>query len=180
MKTTIGVMGASVISDPKVESLSEELGVLIAQNGATLITGAGIGLPLAAARGAHKAGGEVIGFSPAISRTEHIHLGLPIDNFDLIVFTGLSSNGRNLLNVRSCNGLIFIGGSIGALNEFTIAYAENKVIGVVEGTGGFCDHMREWIRCFDKPTSRAVVHYSTTPAELIPLIFDSIRKQTAE
>lgn len=173
-------MGASVITEPRFESMSEELGMLIARNGATLVTGAGLGLPHAAARGARKAGGEVIGFSPAISQSEHLHMGLPTDHFDWIVYTGLSYSGRNLLNVRSCNAIIFIGGSIGALNEFTISYSEDKIIGIVEGTGGFCDHMRDWIRCLEKPNSRAVIHYSTTPAELIPPIFESIRKQTAE
>jgi len=173
-------MGASAISDPKFESMSEELGMLIARNGATLVTGAGLGLPFAAARGAHKAGGEVIGFSPAINQSEHKDLGLPTDHFDFIIYTGLNYSGRNLLNVRSCHALIFIGGSIGALNEFTIAYAEDKIIGIVEGTGGFCDHMRDWIRCLEKPNSRALIHYGSTPAELIPAILHSIQKQIAE
>jgi len=173
-------MGASAITDPKIESISEELGMLIAQNGATLVTGAGLGLPYAAARGAHQAGGEVFGFSPAMNASEHKQLGLPTNHFDFIIYTGLGYSGRNLLNVRSSHALIFIGGSIGALNEFTIAYAEDKIIGIAEGTGGFCDHMRDWIRCLEKPNSRAVIHYGTTPAELVTPIFESIRKQAAE
>src|SRR5215831_15069036 len=111
MKTVIGVMGASAIVDPRFESISEEVGMLIAKSGATLVTGAGLGLPYAAARGAHQAGGEVIGFSPAMNQPEHKHLGLPIDHFDFIIYSGLGYSGRNLLNVRSCHALIFIGGS---------------------------------------------------------------------
>src|SRR5688500_3440164 len=120
MKLTIGVMGASVIPGPDVRLRAFQLGQSIARCGGVLITGATTGLPLAAAQGATEAGGEVIGFSPAINWTEHVRLGYPTDFHDMIICTGLSSPGRNLLNVRASHGLIFVGGSMGALNEFTI------------------------------------------------------------
>src|SRR5687767_771828 len=144
MKLTIGVMGASVIPNADIESLAFKAGQSIARCGAVLVTGATNGLPLAAARGASQEGGEVIGFSPAINWTEHVRLGYPTGFHDMIICTGLSSPGRNLLNVRASHGLIFVGGSMGALNEFTIAYDEQKVIGILEGTGGFCNHLQDW------------------------------------
>lgn len=174
MKRTVGVMGASAKQAPHREELARALGKLIAEQRFVLITGATTGMPFAAACGAHEAGGEVIGFSPAANEQEHRRMGLPVEFHDLIFYTGLGSHGRNLLNVRSSEALFFAGGSMGTLNEFTIAYDENKILGVLEGTGGFCDHMKEWMGVLSKQHSRAVIHYSSDPAELARRVFESI------
>ncbi len=174
MKTTIGVMGASSAADSAIERQAEQVGRLIAQRGAVLITGATTGYPLAAARAAAQTGGQVIGFSPADNASEHRRLGLPFDHHDLIIYTGLSFKGRNLLNVRASSALIFVGGSMGALNEFTIAYDEAKIIGILEGTGGFCDHLREWLPSLQKPGNRSIIHYSMEPVDLLDQVFRSI------
>jgi len=180
MKLTIGVMGASAIADPNFEALAFEAGQHVARAGAVLITGATTGLPYAAARGAKAAGGEVIGFSPAIDYAHHKHAGYPLENHDLIFCTGLTSHGRNILNVRASHGLLFIGGSMGALNEFTIAYDENKIIGVLVGTGGFCDHLQEWMAHLAKPMNRAVLIYHHNPQALVNEVMNAIRNRAAE
>jgi uncharacterized protein (TIGR00725 family) len=177
MKLTIGVMGSSSIPGADTERLAFRTGEAIGRAGAVLITGATTGLPLAAARGAKNAGGEVIGFSPAGSSAEHLRLGYPEEFHDLIVYTGLSSHGRNLLNVRASQGLIFVGGSMGALNEFTIAYDEQKVIGIVQGSGGFCNHLEEWMQHLAKPGNRSVMIHCGNPEELVERVLQEIRKQ---
>jgi uncharacterized protein (TIGR00725 family) len=174
MKTTIGVMGSSVNHRPEVNEAALAIGNLIAKKKAVLITGATTGLPLLAAKGAKEAGGEVLGFSPASSKAEHQQFGLPLEHHDLIIYTGLTYKGRNLLNIRASDGIIFIGGSMGTLNEFTIAYDEEKVMGILEGSGGFCDHMRNWIEHLAKPGNRSVIHYHTQPAGLVESVFRSI------
>jgi uncharacterized protein (TIGR00725 family) len=176
MKIAIGLMGSSSITDPTIERNAFLIGEYVAKAGAVLITGATTGLPFAGARGATQAGGEVIGFSPAFSAQEHQRSGLPVTDHDLLIYTGLTSKGRNLLNVRASHALVFVGGSMGALNEFTIAYDEQKIIGVLEGSGGFCDHMRDWIQVLAKPGNRAVLHYDSDPTKLMSRIFQSIRE----
>lgn len=168
-------MGSSSTPDPDVERKAFFIGQLVAQAGAVLITGATTGLPLAGARGATQAGGEVIGFSPAINAREHRKSGLPITDHDILIYTGLTSKGRNLLNVRGSHALVFVGGSMGALNEFTIAYDEQKIIGVLVGSGGFCDHMQDWMRVLAKPGNHAVLHYESDPEMLMSQVFGSIR-----
>lgn len=180
MKLTIGVMGASSTVNSNVEKLAFETGERIARNGAVLITGATTGLPLAAARGAKSAGGEVIGFSPAGSWLEHKRLGYPTEFHDLIFCTGLSTAGRNLLNVRSSHGLIFIGGSMGALNEFTIAYDEHKVIGILRGSGGFCNQMEEWIVHLAKPDNRAILIHCGEPISLVEQVLQEVRHRSTD
>src|SRR5262249_53090536 len=177
MKITIGVMGSSTEQDPAIRKSATQIGEKIAERGAVLITGATTGLPLDAAAGAKKKGGEVIGFSPAPNEAEHANLGMPFTDHDLIIYTGLGVKGRNLLNVRASSGLIFFGGSMGALNEFTIAYDEHKVIGILSGSGGFCDHMQDWMEHLKKPANQAVIHYCPEPEALLAQLFESIYRR---
>ncbi len=168
-------MGSSRIPGAEIEQLAWRTGKCIAQMKAVLITGATTGLPLAAARGAKDENGEVIGFSPASNPEEHHKMGLPVEFHDLIIYTGLSFSGRNLLNVRASNGLIFAGGSMGALNEFTIAYDEQKVIGILKGTGGFCNHLEEWMHHLAKPDNRSVLIYHDNPEMLVRRVYETVR-----
>lgn len=177
MKVTIGVMGSSSESDPQIRQTAWRLGEIIAGRDAVLITGATTGLPLEAARGAKKAGGEVVGISPARNEKEHERMGLPLSDHDLILYTGLGYKGRNLLNVCTSHGLVFVGGSMGTLNEFTIAYDEEKIMGVLTGSGGFCDHLEQWMQHLKKPNNTAIIHYSNEPATLIGQIFESIYRR---
>jgi uncharacterized protein (TIGR00725 family) len=171
MKITIGVMGSSASHSPEIVDSAVLMGRLIAEKDAVLITGATTGLPFHAARGAKESGGEVIGFSPAINIQEHCKLGLPIEYHDLIFCTGLSFKGRNLLNIRSSDAVLFIGGSMGTLNEFTIAYDEEKIIGILEGSGGFCNHMQSWMQHLAKADNHSVIHYSNQVPTLVEAVF---------
>jgi uncharacterized protein (TIGR00725 family) len=174
MKRTVGVMGSSVNKRPEVNEAAVTIGRRIAEKKAVLITGATTGLPFLAAQGAKEAGGEVLGFSPAINREEHEKLGLPLENHDLIIYTGLTFKGRNLLNIRASDGILFIGGSMGTLNEFTIAYDEEKIMGILEGSGGFCDHMRTWMEHLAKPGNRSILHFDSRASELVDAVFRSL------
>ena len=174
MKITIGVMGSSLADHPANIDAATAIGKMIAEKKAVLITGATTGLPFHAAKGAKQAGGEVIGFSPAINIEEHQKMGLPVEFHDLIICTGLTFKGRNLLNIRASQAVLFIGGSMGTLNEFTIAYDEEKIMGILDGSGGFCDHMQNWIKHLAKPGNRSVIHYSNKVSTLVNSVFQSI------
>lgn len=122
---------------------AEAIGAEIARRGHILVTGATIGVPYFAAKGAKDAGGIVIGLSPAASKTAHVKTyHLPLDYHDIIVYTGFDYSGRNLLLTRSADAVITICGRTGTLNEFTIAFEDHKPIGVLEGTGGTADMIR--------------------------------------
>ncbi len=122
---------------------AEELGAEIARRGHILVTGATIGVPYFAAKGAKEAGGIVIGLSPASSKMAHVKTyHLPLDYHDVIVYTGFDYSGRNLLLTRAADAVITICGRTGTLNEFTIAFEDHKPIGVLEGTGGTADMIR--------------------------------------
>ena len=75
---------------------------------------------------------------------------MPTDACDAIIYTGFGLKGRNVVLVRSCDVVLFISGSIGSLNEFTIAYDEGKVIGCLTGTGGVADEAKRIVERLQK------------------------------
>jgi uncharacterized protein (TIGR00725 family) len=172
-KPVVGVMGASE-NDALTESvkarlkrLVEDLGAALAKHECVLITGATTGLPDLVSRAFRNHGGLALGISPAENRREHLtRYGLPDDGADVIIYTGFGLKGRNVINVRSADIVVLFGGATGTLNEFTIAYDEGKIIGVVEGTGGIADHIREIIDFCEKPT-RGMVVFDKDPETLI-------------
>ena len=153
---------------------AEALGQAVAEAGAVLVTGATHGLPLHASRGAKKAGGTVVGFSPAASRAAHKKsYKLPMDYTDVIVFTGFDYAGRNLLLTRSADAVIVIGGRIGTLNEFTIAFEDKKLIGILLGSGGIADEVQHIINLAKRGPGNVL--YDKDPKKLVERIIDELR-----
>src|SRR5579872_2955818 len=154
MRVQIGVMGSAggVITDDQLD-LARRVGAEIARRGGIVVTGACPGLPHAAVLGAHEAGGESLGISPALSREEHVgHYESPIEPYTMMVFTGSGLMGREVHNIHSSDFVIFIGGRSGTLGEFCIAYDEGKLIGVLRGSGGISNEFTEIARHLIKET----------------------------
>ena len=78
--------------------------------------------------------------------------GLP----DVVIYTGFGLKERNVVNIRSSDIMVIFGGSMGTPNEFTIAYDEGKIIGVLEDSGGVVDHVRGLVDSLAKGTTAAL------------------------
>lgn len=172
-KPVVGVMGASandalsVAEAERLKELAVQLGAAIARQGCILITGATTGLPDFVARAFRQNGGFALGVSPAENRQEHVsRYGLPESGADAIIYTGFGYKGRNVINVRSADIVLIFGGATGTLNEFTIAYDEGKTIGVLEGSGGIADHIREIVELCKKPTAGKMI-FESDPVRLV-------------
>ncbi|HEX4821728.1 MAG TPA: hypothetical protein VFV00_16100 [Acidimicrobiales bacterium] len=167
-RLVIGVMGsASGPIDAATAAVARCLGRAIAEAGCTLITGGCPGLPQEAVLGAHAAGGLVVGISPALSETEHVtRYGSPIEGFDIMVYTGSGLMGREVVNIRSSDIVVIIGGQSGTLGEFAIAFDEGRLIGVLSGTGGIADLVPELLDRLTKDTGSTVLQ-DRDPARLI-------------
>ncbi|MBI4128777.1 MAG: LOG family protein [Parcubacteria group bacterium] len=158
--------------------LAEEVGRQIVKNGGIILTGATTGVPHWATKGAKQIGGFTLAFSPAASEKEHTKVyRLPVDYFDVIVYTGFNYAGRNLILTRAADAVVFICGRIGTLNEFTIAFEDHKPIGVLEETGGTADHIREIVSTSHRGPGKIV--YDTDPKELIIKVIRLIEKDRA-
>lgn len=177
-KYKIAVSGAAQIGNcPKgVGNLAKEIGKEIIRQGCILITGATTGLPYFAAQGAKEIKGISIGFSPAASEKAHKKVyKLPTDCFDVIVYTGFDYAGRNLLMTRASDGVIIICGRIGTLNEFTIAFENQKPIGVLEGTGGTADIIRIILKGGYRGPKKTI--YSKDPKILVRELIELIKEE---
>jgi len=171
-RPVIGVMGSAreaPDSDDAQRSLSlaELLGQAIADRECVLVTGATTGIPNIVSRAARIHGGLTIGISPAASKAEHVlDYSLPVDAAEVIIYTGFGLKGRNVINVRSADIVIIFGGGIGTLNEFTIAYDEGKIIGVLEGTGGVADRVEDFASLSGKRDPSEIIFESNPKALL--------------
>jgi uncharacterized protein (TIGR00725 family) len=181
-KPKVGVMGASggdlsPAEKSRLGELAEKLGAAIAKRGCILITGATTGLPDLVSRAAKKNGGLVVGISPAANPEEHANrYGLPEDGAEIIVYTGFGFKGRNVVNVRSSDIVVIFGGATGTLNEFTIAYDEGKVIGVLQGSGGIAEHIREVLNFCQKKTGPTLL-FDENPDSLIDRCLEALKSQ---
>jgi uncharacterized protein (TIGR00725 family) len=175
MKLKIGVFGSSGKCSEEARKKAFELGKEIARHDCMLVTGATTGLPHEAVKGAKESGGFCLGISPAHHKEEHTNkYGMNLEPHDVIIFTGLGRKGRNLVNVRTCDASIFVAGSYGSLNEFTTAYDEGRILGILEGTGGLADHMKEIVRICDKETG-AKIFYDPDPKKLVEKILGALK-----
>ncbi|MFH1392642.1 MAG: hypothetical protein ABIG90_03135 [bacterium] len=159
----------------KAEEKAEAIGKAIAETGCILITGATSGVPYYGAQGAKKAGGIVIGFSPAATKLAHIKsYRLPVDYHDVIVYTGFEYAGRNLLMTRAADAVIVVSGRIGTLNEFTIAFEDNKVIGVLLNSFGVADDIAGIVARAER--GRGKIVYNTDPAKLVKEVIQKLEE----
>ncbi len=164
---------------PEMLEKTEMLGQLVAERDMVLVTGATTGAPYWAAKGAKKARGIVIGFSPAYSKIQHVKTyRLPLDYHDLIVYTGFGYSGRNLLLTRAADAVVTVGGRIGTLNEFTDAFEDQKPQGVLLGTGGTTDLIPEIIERAGRGTGKVV--FDTDPAKLLDKLVKMIEAEERE
>lgn len=170
MMLKIGVMGSAsgeVSENAEFLRKSKEVGKWIAREGCILINGACPGLPHAAAIGAREEGGFILGVSPAFSRHEHVYeYKSPIDVYDIILYSGMGFMERDILNIRSSDGLVFLGGGIGTLNEFTIAYEEGKPIAVLLDSGGISNQLENIIKWCGRSVRDNMV-FSSNPEKLV-------------
>src|ERR1044071_1297485 len=168
MKIKVGVMGPSAEPDsPRMAELARALGEAIAARDLILLTGATTGAVHLIGKTARDAGALHIGISPGANETEHVErFNLPTDACAALIYTGFGLKGRNVVLVRSSDIVLFVAGSIGSLNEFTIAYDEGKIIGCLTGTGGVADGVRRIVDSLRKPTHSRIV-YDEDPHLLI-------------
>jgi uncharacterized protein (TIGR00725 family) len=182
MKTKIGVMGSAsgpTLRDPQALAQAFRLGQAIARRDCICITGACPGLPDKAAEGARGAGGFVFGISPAFSRREHLEIyGSPIEHYDMILFSGLGLMERDIINIRSADAIALVGGGMGTLNEFTVAYEEKKPIGVLTGTGGLSDHVPELLAFLHRKNDPERVLYDDDPERLVERLLEVAARVT--
>lgn len=174
----IGVMGSASgpqIEDPIAREKATKIGAEIARRGHIFINGACPGLPNDALIAAQAGGGFTVGVSPAFSEYQHIHEYLSPHDHDLIIYTGMGFMERDIINIRSSDAIIIIGGGIGTLNEFTIAYDEGRPIGIVTHSGGISNSIPHVVQEICKREIPPNIVFDDDPVKLMDKLEVAIR-----
>ncbi|RJQ35936.1 hypothetical protein C4552_04540 [Candidatus Parcubacteria bacterium] len=177
LKYKIAISGAAETRHcgPSVLELTKQVGAEVVRHGGICITGATTGAPFWAAIGAKEAGGFVIGLSPASSEIEHVKkYRLPLDYHDMIVYTGFGYSGRNLFLTRAADGIIISCGRMGTLNEFTIAFEDQKPIGVLASPEWMTDDIIQKI-IDEAHRGKGKVVWDADPARLVEKVIELIK-----
>jgi uncharacterized protein (TIGR00725 family) len=133
-------------------ALASQVGRLLAERGAVLLTGGLGGVMAAAARGARDGGGVAVGLLPGADRTAG-----NADN-TLVIATGLGQ-ARNALIVRAADAIIAVGGSWGTLSEIALGRRAGKPV--------IC--LRGW-RVLDAADQQVPLDVAATPQHAIQLL----------
>jgi uncharacterized protein (TIGR00725 family) len=157
-RRVIGVMGAGAC-DAETAGLAEEVGRRIAEAGAVLVCGGRGGVMEAAARGASRAGGLVVGVLPGRDDAES-----PPNAFvDIAVFTGMR-DGRNWINACTSDAVIAISGGWGTLSEVALAMKLGKPVVL----------LRSWrLEHDDAGLDRPLT--AATPGEAVAMVLEALR-----
>lgn len=173
----ICVSGAAETGHCGIDALekAKELGREIARQGTILLTGATTGFPLWVAMGVKEEGGISVGISPAASEREHVEVyKLPLDYLDLVIYTGFGYSGRDILLTRSADAVICGCGRIGTIHEFTVAFEDNKPIGIFEGPWEMGAELEDIITKGHRPNAKIVT--GAEPKKLLEDLIILIKK----
>jgi len=121
----VSVQVSVIGSGAEHEQRAEEVGRLLAERGATVVTGGRGEVMAAASRGAKSAGGTTIGILPGEARDGANPW------VDHVVVTGIG-HARNLAVVASGDAVIAVGGKYGTLAEIGFALTLGRRVVVLE------------------------------------------------
>ena len=93
----------------------------------------------------------------------------------MIIYTGFDYSGRNLILTRAADAVVFVCGRLGTLNEFTIAFEDKKPMGILTGTGGMADEIKERVEKGHRGPRKIV--YDDDPKVLITKLVELIKKE---
>lgn len=117
----ISVIGAGNEAPESALKEAEEVGRLLAENGAVVVCGGLNGVMAAVSRGAKLAGGRTIGILPG---NDHESAN---EWTDIAIPTGLGY-ARNTVIVKTGDAVIAIAGAFGTLSEIGHAVADDKTV----------------------------------------------------
>ncbi|HUD19617.1 MAG TPA: hypothetical protein VMR81_04190 [Patescibacteria group bacterium] len=189
MKIKIGIFGSAVNESPRATQIAKSLGMELGKIGDSiiLINGACAGVPYEVANTARSVSPiEIWGFSPELSKEDHQKVYPNIDvsmyakliympeSFELARDEMARKKYRNIMSTAHCDGGIIVSGRWGTMNEFTNLYDMEKVIGVLTGTGGVADGLRELHTKIQKP-NKAVVFFENSPGVLVERMLTEVK-----
>lgn len=183
LKVKIAMSGSADTAHLTADNLNlcEELGREVVRQGAVLVSGATTGVPLWAAKGAKLEGGVSVGLSPADGERQHVELyKLPLEYMDFIIYTGFGYVGRDILLTRTSDAVIIGPGRIGTIHEFTVAFEDNKPIGIMTGDWDTDEILTAIIDKSHRQNDNKKIVFDSNPKALIEKIIALVEKDKSD
>jgi hypothetical protein len=107
-------------------------------------------------------------YTETVRRTHGIEMRIRVGlNAGEVVVRAIGNDLHMDYAVRSADIVLLFSGGIGTLNEFTIAYDEGKIIGLLQGTGGVADLAQMLLDTRPVRSTGAVVIADPNPEQLV-------------
>lgn len=169
----IAIVGSDdeLLSDADKQNLfplCNELGKLLVSNNCIVFTGGDGGVGKEVLKGVRENGGITISFFPGMENT----LGDGLVTIPIL--TGVGYGIRDIIMLRSVEGVIAISGGCGTLNELTNAYHLYKPIVVLKGSGGWSERLGGQ---YIDERKKVRIECCDTPKEIIKKIITEINKK---
>lgn len=174
-KLRASIFGASHTNsiDNKSLETAKKLGKSIALDDISIHIGTTIGFPMWVAKEARKNNGIAISYSPAKDIQEHqLKYRLPYTEEITTIFTGMDKAVKNNIVAYNSDFSIFGPLSVDSIQEISIALAENKPIGIIEGNWNI-DTYKEIIQAQAK--SNQIIHIHRDPQSLVSQLIKTVR-----
>jgi uncharacterized protein (TIGR00725 family) len=163
---------AQKVENARLEKHCQDIGLVLGNMKAVILTGASIGAPELVRQAALSQGSNSILYSPTKNIEEH---GLLYDTIDLKdeayeikYISGFTA--RSLEMILNSDLCIVIGGRMGTLSEFTIAYEEGKDIIVFSNTGGIAESLEHIVSKANKDVL-GKIHFVSNLEEFKTVIY---------
>jgi predicted Rossmann-fold nucleotide-binding protein len=188
IKYKIGIFGSAIGNQDLFQNLVEKAVTKLVKNNCIIVNGATTGVSMIATQTAVKLGGEVWGFSAATNAKKHLEWtpGDKIENYAKLIYVPgdylfkdsqkVCWKYRNVTSTATCDAGIIISGRWGTMNEFTNLYDMEKVIGVIQGSGGVADELPLLLQKINKK-SQAEVIWENNPEVLVDKVLVALAKR---
>ncbi|MGB0925387.1 MAG: hypothetical protein ACPGTS_01620 [Minisyncoccia bacterium] len=145
MKIAVFSSASNIISKENLK-LAQNIGEYLAEKKVSVLTGGCVGLPAVVAERAFHTGAETVAYYPDVSEKELLK-NIKIHNNDIALhysekkfFNGFTN--RSIRMIENADAAIVFNGRFGTLSEFSVAIEEGLQVGVIEGTGGITDEIK--------------------------------------
>jgi uncharacterized protein (TIGR00725 family) len=155
-------------ASPKAKKIGRDVGKLLAQKGAVVLTGGTTGVMDAVAQGVDKANGIVIGITPGNDVKE----GSKYNTLTLATGIGFA---RGQIMTNSADGGIIIEGGLGSKAEASFMYWQQKPTVAITASGGAAKELAGTV--LDRRNLAPILH-AETAEEAVDLVLREIRIRT--
>jgi hypothetical protein len=91
---------------------------------------------------------------------------------DIIIYTGMGYAGRDIMLTNSGDAVFFGCGRIGTIHEFTVAFEDEKPIGVLQGDWATDEVIKFIIEKGNRPNSKII--FDDNPERLVKRVIELV------